>query len=735
MSGPIRPPLTIQTADGATSGRPINTIKVSNGDLSISGTTATIDTTGAGGAGTVTSITTGADTGTGTAITASGTFTFTGGTNVTTAVTGTVVTINSTDQYVGTVTGITSFAPLAVDNTNPAIPSLAMPQSTSGQDGWLSSTDWNTFNNKGTGTINGSILNTQVARGATTINEIEGSNGLLFDGTSLTVSTLSLSDPIINMSSTTKSLSLEVNTSNKLSVKGATNSFIFDASSGTGGITWPDSSTQLTANNAVGTVTSIGLTETGSALSISGSPITGSGTLNISGAGTSSQVILGDLSLGTLTSGTVTGTGSANQVSYWTAASVQAGSTGLTYDPSTGNLTVGGYVEVGTKITTPSGTNLTLDTHNGTASGSIVIANGANGQISINPNGSGKVKLNGVELDNTAIATGYVLKATSATAAGWSAESGGGGTIGGTIANTQVARGAVTSNEIEGDNGLLFDGTSLTVNTLSASDPIINMSSSTKSVSLEVETSQTLSIKGGSNKFIFDASSATGGITFPDSTVQLTAATGGGSSDEPNSLAAGMTNVNSELLGVGYNAPADGIPNSIQWANSLSRIRPHNMLQAGTLDNAYMWFSSAPTGASTQTFNIGLWNAGTDNKMGTLKAVATIDIIVGGSTGIQGGSWTAEAGEDLDVTLGGLYWVGFYGNYAAVGDAAGLYFLPQAGLSLFPSRRSNGSLTNTNNLTRVYASGSPSTIGDNPTIANGDSQFNATWPYMWYDLT
>src|SRR5210317_2454720 len=59
-------------------------------------------------------------------------------------------------------------------------------------------------------------------------------------------------------------------------------------------------------NKGSGTVTSVGLTETGSALSISGSPITGSGTLNISGAGTSSQVILGDLSLGTLTSGTVT---------------------------------------------------------------------------------------------------------------------------------------------------------------------------------------------------------------------------------------------------------------------------------------------------------------------------------------------------------------------------------------------------------------------------------------------
>ena len=47
-------------------------------------------------------------------------------------------------------------------------------------------------------------------------------------------------------------------------------------------------------------VTSVGLTETGSALTITNSPITTSGDINIAGAGNSSQVILGDLTLGTL---------------------------------------------------------------------------------------------------------------------------------------------------------------------------------------------------------------------------------------------------------------------------------------------------------------------------------------------------------------------------------------------------------------------------------------------------
>jgi len=49
MSGPVSPPLTVKEADGTPTGRPINTIVVSNGDLSITGSTATIDTTGGGG--------------------------------------------------------------------------------------------------------------------------------------------------------------------------------------------------------------------------------------------------------------------------------------------------------------------------------------------------------------------------------------------------------------------------------------------------------------------------------------------------------------------------------------------------------------------------------------------------------------------------------------------------------------------------------------------------------------
>jgi hypothetical protein len=48
MSGPVTPPLEVTEVDGSPDGRPITKIVVSNGDLTVSGRTATIDTTGAG---------------------------------------------------------------------------------------------------------------------------------------------------------------------------------------------------------------------------------------------------------------------------------------------------------------------------------------------------------------------------------------------------------------------------------------------------------------------------------------------------------------------------------------------------------------------------------------------------------------------------------------------------------------------------------------------------------------
>jgi len=62
------------------------------------------------------------DTGGPTVVASSDTINFAGGTNVTTALSGTTLTINSTDQFVGTLTGIGAGDYISIDNSTPAVP-------------------------------------------------------------------------------------------------------------------------------------------------------------------------------------------------------------------------------------------------------------------------------------------------------------------------------------------------------------------------------------------------------------------------------------------------------------------------------------------------------------------------------------------------------------------------------------------------------------------------------------
>jgi len=64
-----------------------------------------------------------------------------------------------------------------------------------------------------------------------------------------------------------------------------------------------------------------------------------------------------------------------------------------------------------------------------------------------------------------------------------------------------------------------------------ANDAKLVLTSTTKAVTLDCDANEKLSIKGGVNKFTLDASSATGGITFPDGTTQTSAASGGSLAD------------------------------------------------------------------------------------------------------------------------------------------------------------------------------------------------------------
>jgi hypothetical protein len=74
---------------------------------------------------------------------------------------------NTSPSSGGTVTSVTATAPMA--STGGTTPNLSMPAATSSQNGYLTSTDWTTFNNKGSGSV------TSVAASVPSFLSISGS--------------------------------------------------------------------------------------------------------------------------------------------------------------------------------------------------------------------------------------------------------------------------------------------------------------------------------------------------------------------------------------------------------------------------------------------------------------------------------------------------------------------------------------------------------------------------------
>jgi len=103
--------------------------------------------------------------------------------------------------------------------------------------------------------------------------------------------------------------------------------------------------------STIGTVTSVGVTETGDALTITGSPITSAGTINIGFAGDATQYVRGDGALADFP----TSTGGGSSVSYYLNSSVSQGTIGgvayreLSKDPIAGagtdiTISTNGYI-------------------------------------------------------------------------------------------------------------------------------------------------------------------------------------------------------------------------------------------------------------------------------------------------------------------------------------------------------------------------------------------------------
>jgi hypothetical protein len=85
-----------------------------------------------------------------------------------------------TTPTTGTVTSVTGTAPIA--STGGATPAISISQATTSTDGYLSSTDWNTFNGKGSGTVT-SVGGTGTVNGITLTGTVTSTGNLTLGGT------------------------------------------------------------------------------------------------------------------------------------------------------------------------------------------------------------------------------------------------------------------------------------------------------------------------------------------------------------------------------------------------------------------------------------------------------------------------------------------------------------------------------------------------------------------------
>jgi hypothetical protein len=225
------------------------------------------------------------------------------------------------------------------------------------------------------------------------------------------------------------------------------------------------------------------------------------------------------------------GSGIANQLTYWNGTSSITGSTKFTIDATAGDITATGQIQGSDYILAGGGLNeyaltsdgepITITPSLGVNTGSISISEAANGDITITPDGTGKIKLDGLAWPNTDGTNGQVLQTDGLGTLSFATVSGGGTSPGGSDGDFQINDSGAFGGTILSTNKT----TTITLNSGTSGDPQIQMTSSTKSITLKVDTNNKLKVEGGTNSFVFDASSATGGITWPDGSTQTSAST------------------------------------------------------------------------------------------------------------------------------------------------------------------------------------------------------------------
>lgn len=190
----------------------------------------------------------------------------------------------------------------------------------------------------------------------------------------------------------------------------------------------------------------------------------------------------------------------------------------------------------------------------------------------------------------------------------------------------------------------------LTVSTAASGTPKINLSGTDKSATLLVDENLKLKVQGSTETFIFDASSASGGITFPDGTTQTTAASGGYS---PEAAADGTLATSLDVV-VLSGLPPWGVGGgnsgyAFYFPQDVPSFNPFVAGESGTIASLLVNCDQAATSANSLQIGIYSDNGG---KPSTRLTLATFDMTTTGEKEQTSLTGTAT------LVKGTQYWIG-----------------------------------------------------------------------------